>query len=220
MCYFDRVRTLVGSGLISGFAGEPLNFVAENGDIVFLVKHGSLGGQPQLRVSPHEITLANVDSFRIIDPATGQIYFDAFAPEFNMKDHIESLAASEIETNRLVSPINKDLFIKSDSSLDLMGSEGVQVESKSLHMEAGQDITLTSSTGSITLDGQVSLDPLALPIGGGGYPGEKTQYKLCICGSNGKIFAVPVISKKKDAKAASGLACLQTFNDKHPCAEE
>ena len=30
----------VGSGLISGFAGEPLNMVSENGDIVFQVQHG------------------------------------------------------------------------------------------------------------------------------------------------------------------------------------
>ena len=43
------------------------------------------------------------------------------------------------------------------SFLDLMGAEGLSVESKSLNMEAGQDITLTSSTGSISLDGQVTL---------------------------------------------------------------
>ena len=210
----------VGSGFISGFAGEPLNLEAENGDVVFQVKHGSLGGQPQLRVSPQEISLINVDSFRILDPETGQVYFDAFAPEFHMEDPIESLAASEIETNRLVSPLNKDLFIKSDSGLDLMGAEGISVESKSLDIEAGQDITLTSSSGSISLDGQVTLDPLALPIGGGGYPGETTQFKLCICGSSGKIFPVPVKSKMKDAKSASGLACLQKFNDQpHPCED-
>ena len=208
----------VGSGFISGFAGEPLNLEAENGDVVFQVKHGSLGGQPQLRISPQEINLINVDSFRILDPESGQVYFDAFAPEFHMEDPIESLAASEIETNRLVSPLNKDLFIKSDSGLDLMGAEGISVEAKSLDIEAGQDITLTSSSGSISLDGQVTLDPLALPIGGGGYPGETTQFKLCICGSSGKVFTVPVKSKIKDAKSASGLACLQTFNDQpHPC---
>ena len=65
--------------------------------------------------------MANVDSFRILDPESGQVYFDAFAPEFKMKDPVESLAASEIETNRLVSPLNKDLFIKSDSGLGMYG---------------------------------------------------------------------------------------------------
>ena len=66
-----------------------------------------------------------------------------------------------------------------------------------------------------------SSDPLALPIGGGGYPGETTQYKLCICGTTGKIFAVPIKSKLKDPKSASGIACLQTFNDQpHPCTIE
>lgn len=209
----------IGSGLISGFAGEPLDIVADNGDIVFQVKHGSLGGgKPQLRVSPHEITLANVDNFRIFDPDTGKVFFDANAPEFEIKDPMESLSASEVETNRLVSPLHKDLFIKSDSGLDLLGAEGIQVEAKTLKLEAGQDLTLTSVSGDIKIDGQVALDPLALPIGGGGYPGETTQYKLCICGLSGKVFAVPVNSKSKDSKAASGLACLQVLNgEKHPC---
>ena len=75
-------------------------------------------------------------------------------------------------------------------------------------------------SGSITLDGEVNLDPLALPIGGGGYLSEIAQYKLCICGKSGKLFAVPVNSKSKDHKSASGLACLHALeSNRHPCDE-
>ena len=45
----------IGSGLISGFAGEPLNIVAENGDLVFQIQQDGSESEPQLRVSPHEI---------------------------------------------------------------------------------------------------------------------------------------------------------------------
>merc|ERR1712037_63801 len=108
-------------------------------------------------------------------------------------------------------PLNEDLLIKSDSGLELVGAEGI---------EAGQDMSLTTTTGSITLDGEVNLDPLALPIGGGGYLSEIAQYNLCICGKSGKLFAVPVNSKSKDHKSASGLACLHALeSNRHPCDE-
>ena len=212
----------VGSGLISGFSGEPLNIVSENGDIVFQVRQGSHGNEPQLRISPFEVSLANIDNFRVLDPDSGKVYFDAFAPEFDISNPIESLAAKEVETNRLVSPINEDLFIKSDAKLDLTGAEGIKIEGKNINLEAGQDISMTSTTGSITLKGGVVLDPLALPVGGGGYPGETAQFKLCICGKSGKIFAVPVLSKSKDfKKSGSSLACLHSIEgQKHPCEHD
>ena len=112
--------------------------------------HGNLrgGGEPQLRVSPHEISLTNVENFRVIDPENGKVYFDAFAPDFDISDPIETLAASEVETNRLVSPLNEDLLIKSDSGLELVGAEGIEAEAKSMNFEAGQDMSLTTTTGN------------------------------------------------------------------------
>ena len=81
-------------------------------------------------------------------------------------------------------------------------------------------MSLTTTTGSITFNGEVNLDPLALPMGGGGYLSEISQYKLCICGISGKLFAVPVMSKSKDHKSASGLACLHALDgNRHPCDE-
>ncbi len=173
--------------------------------------------KPQLRISPHGISLNNIDNFKAIDPATGLVYFDAFAPEFTMTDPVESLTASEVETNQLVSPINKDLLIKSDSSLDLQGAEGIAVEAKNILLEAGDHMELTSKDGTITFDGKVSLDPLALPVGGGGYPGETNQFKVCVCGKSGKLFSVPVLSKSKLGNRSPGEACLQQLWEIHPC---
>ena len=51
---------------------------------------------------------------------TGKVIFDAASPEFELSDSFESLSVGEMETNRIVSPIDKDLLIQSDAGLDLV----------------------------------------------------------------------------------------------------
>ena len=46
--------------------------------------------------------------------------FDAESADFVLNESFESLAVSEMETNRIVSPIDKDLLIQSDAGLDLV----------------------------------------------------------------------------------------------------
>ena len=139
---------------------------------------------------------------------------------------MENLIVPELETNDIVSPLGHDLRIQSDSGLNLRGSEGISMEAKSMLWEAGQHVTVASESGSITLDGQVVLDPLGLPVGGGGYQGEKAQYKVCICSPSGKLFTVP--AKVANTAAAgrgggrmSASSCDMVFDDfPHPCEED
>ena len=37
---------------------------------------------------------------------------------------------------------------------------------------------------------ELTFDPRALPLGGGGYPEEEAQYKLCVCVPSGLLFRV------------------------------
>ena len=159
-----------------------MNLTATNGDILFRIDDGSNNNSPQLRITPDEIAFENTENFKIVDPVTGEVYFDAFAPELSLDRHqLDTLIATEIETNRIVSPIDKDLLIQSDSGLDLEGAEGISVEAKTIQLEAGENIVISSKQGSIVLDGNISLDPLALPVGGEGFTGgEKSQYKVCM----------------------------------------
>ena len=202
----------IGSGLVSSYAKESINVLSDNGEILF---EGGEGRGASLSISPQEILVRNVDNFQAIDPKTGKVYFDAFAPKLTLNDEIEHLEVGELETNNIVSPIDQNLRVQSDSGLHIEGAEGVRVESKSLQMEAGQAVNLKSDAGAITLSGQVMLDPLALPEGGGGYPGQEDQMKLCICSPSGKIFAVPI---KVGTKFTT---CETTLDDwkKHPCDE-
>ena len=155
------------------------------------------------------------------------MYFDAFAPQLSLDRHtLEYLIATEIETNRIVSPIDKDLLIQSDSGLDLEGAEGISVEAKKVQLEAGENIMISSETGSIILEGNsILLDPLALPVGGEGFTGgEKSQYKVCICSPSGKLFAVPVRTEKRDEKGklVSSANCDKIPSEwkRHPCEED
>lgn len=81
-------------------------------------------------------------------------------------------------------------------------------------MEAAENITFES--GAIHISGDVVIDPLALPLGGGGYPGEKPQYKICICYPSGKLFTVPAMNYTSrnscDVHIGSGRV--------HPCDQE
>ena len=90
-------------------------------------------------------------------------------------------------------------------------------------MEGGENIMIRSETGSIVLDGDVSLDPLALPVGGGGFTGgEKSQYKVCICSPSGKIFAIPIPILKASDPSNPKITCdsMPTHWKTHPCEED
>ena len=114
-----------------------------------------------------------------------------------------------------MSGIGRDLRVHSDARLDLHGAEGVTVDGRTMSMEAGQGIVMASQTGHIVLDGQVVLDPLALPVASGKASSyllrqEKSQYKLCICSPSGQLFSVP----------ASSDCDYQPIQDSHPCFVE
>jgi len=75
----------------------------------------------EMRIGKSEIVLNNVESFTIIDPQTGKVLFDGNKPSFNINENtIETLFVNEVETNRVVSPIGKDLLVQSDAGLSLV----------------------------------------------------------------------------------------------------
>lgn len=214
--------------LFSGYLGEPIRINTTGGEVLFQIDEDfSDEKKPGLRISPNEIKFENINSFKVRDPSTGELYFDAFAPQLSLDSHtLESLIASEIETNRIVSPIDEDLLIQSDSGLDLEGAEGISVQAKRVEFEAGKDIRINSESGDIILDSEsISLGPLGLPLGGEGFTGgEKSQYKVCICSPSGKLFTVPVTIEKRggNGRIISRTSCetIPYGWERHPCEED
>ena len=64
---------------------------------------------------------------------------------------IEVLESRRVETNEVKSGIGSDLMIKSDSSLDIEGTEGVTMEGRHVELSAGSDVTAESVEGAIVL---------------------------------------------------------------------
>ena len=61
------------------------------------------------------------------------------------------LESRGIETNEVKSGIGSGLMIKSDSKLDIDGTEGVAMESRRVELSAGGDVTAASAEGAIVL---------------------------------------------------------------------
>ena len=81
------------------------------------------GRTPVMHVTRSGISFNSVDFFVILDLDTGNVIFDANIPIFSLNDNtIETLTVGEIETNRVVSPIDKDLLIQSDVGLSLVST--------------------------------------------------------------------------------------------------
>eukprot|EP00096_Caligus_rogercresseyi_P012745 TRINITY_DN5441_c0_g2_i1.p1 TRINITY_DN5441_c0_g2~~TRINITY_DN5441_c0_g2_i1.p1 ORF type:complete len:267 (+),score=55.38 TRINITY_DN5441_c0_g2_i1:107-907(+) len=178
-----------GSGILTSFSGEPLYVHAQ--DELSLSSTSPNG--PRLSLSKdHGLLLEGLSSLKIQDPLSNKDYFDSESTHVTWEDSVENLLVDEVNLESIHSPLWKDLLLQSESSIDLLGAEGISVDSKDVKLEAGESIVL-SSESKIVIDGEdIRLDPLALPIGGGsGYPGELGHFKVCICLPSGLIYSIP-----------------------------
>ncbi|XP_060594644.1 uncharacterized protein LOC132748997 [Ruditapes philippinarum] len=107
-----------------------------------------------------------------------------------------------------------DLLIESFHEADIFGMEGVRVETQGniKIVAAEQDITINSLEDSLKFNQEegIYIDS-SLPLDGKGSPKTGTHLKLCVCGSNGRVFAVP------DKGDKSG--CHIANEDVNPCSE-
>ncbi len=154
------------------------------------------GDEPELRVTSESVEIKNIDTMRLVDPETGELYFDLADPESQRRllrgIELNTLTVDEISADEVSAPLGKSLFVKSDSYLSLVGGDAVSVEGREVMLEASNgDLTLAAEH-SIQLDaGELQIDPRALPLSGGGrYPGETGQFKLCVCMPSGLLFRV------------------------------
>jgi beta-sarcoglycan len=107
-----------------------------------------------------------------------------------------------VTTSRIAAPIDQNLTIRSDSVINLHGTEGTRMEGKEMLWSADQDIYLKSVNGSIVLSGKegVFIDMKSIPIAmshddkGFQYNDAQGQFKVCVCMPQGKLFRLPVPS--------------------------
>ncbi|VVC86811.1 unnamed protein product [Leptidea sinapis] len=192
-----------------GHGLESMEFLPEHNAIKFfgktnldhIYKKDGVIENTHLIVNTSGVFIRGVNSFELVEPATGERVFSTNDARISLAQPLNNLLAKQISTKRLSSPVDEDLLIRSDTSLHLQGAEGTRMESKDIHWNADQDIHLKSINGSIVLSGKegVFIDvrylPIAMPLNrdnrGVG------QFKVCVCMPQGKLFRVAVPTGQK-----------------------
>ena len=108
------------------------------------------GKKPEIRISPNSISAKNIESFNSSDHRSSKDVTDLDEVAM-LSSNLEVLESSRIEANEVKSGIGSDLMIKSDSSLDIEGTEGVAMEGRHVELSAGSDVTAESVEGAIVL---------------------------------------------------------------------
>ena len=194
-------------GLITGFAGEPLELAGEE-EVV--VEAGPGPSPPRLTFARDTVSVENVHDFSVVDPETGLPLFSTSDPEVALPEGLGVLEAEQVEVGRVQSPLHAPLLVRSDRQLAVRGAEGVTLEGRTVSLSASQDIQLSSAAGAVVLGGGLQLDTVMLPHGGRqGYPGELPQFKLCVCWPSGLLFQVAA-----EEAGQGGASCLARPN---PC---
>ena len=137
----------VRGGEIAGYRGEDLS-VCDDGSVI--TARSTAGKKPEIRISSDSISAKNIESFNASDHGSSMDVTDLDAVALQSSD-LEVLESRRVEVNEVKSGIGNDLMIKSDSSLDIEGTEGVTVEGRHVELSAGSDVTAESVEGAIVL---------------------------------------------------------------------
>lgn len=159
-----------------------------------------------VKVLPNGTTVSRVDMFEIKDPQSGSAFFSTNFPNFELPSGVERINVEIAETHRVTSPVNESLVFKSDRQVTVHGTEGVRMEAKEILWAAEQDVFLKSDNGSIILSGKegVLIDLKRIPVVPAGSRSQSgsSQYKVCVCMPQGKLFRVQVPPGNKQVNCA------------------
>ena len=109
------------------------------------------GKKPEIRISSESISAKNLEFFKAEDHESASVDITDLDVVHLRTSDLEALESRRIETNEVKSAIGSGLMIKSDSKLDIDGTEGVAMESKRVELSAGGDVTAASAEGAIVL---------------------------------------------------------------------
>ncbi|KAB0802074.1 hypothetical protein PPYR_04260 [Photinus pyralis] len=169
-------------GKIEGYANIPVVIVADNGSVVvnLAVKYGR--SINKLKIDQNGTIVRNIDEFEVKN-ADDDTVFSTHSRKYVKYKNVTNISASMVETNRVVSPIGKELILGGEN-IYFKGAEGTNMESKSLSWDADQDIRFESRSLLINSSAILIVDTVLSKHN----EFSKAQYKVCICMPQGKLF--------------------------------
>ncbi|XP_023015875.1 sarcoglycan beta [Leptinotarsa decemlineata] len=178
-------------GKIEGYKNQPMEITSNDSPILLsLVKYSR--GVTKVKVDPNEILFKSTNSFEVKDKEKETI-FTVTNPIYKELTNANSLNSKYLHTNKIRSPTDSDLHIEGDI-VTLKGAEGSNVSGKEVFWSADQDIYLKSINGSIILMSQegIFVDLDRIPIAKLNHNYVTSQFKVCVCMPEGKLFRLPV----------------------------
>ena len=215
--HFDKVS--YEKEKIKGFDNIPIEIFGDNGPVIMSVQQQETG-QPanEMKVSDQGIAFSAVDRFDIMDPRSKDNIFSTDYKDFTIPKKVRHLDTKKLRVNRLVSPESSNLTIKSDTYTHLSGSEGIRLRGKEIIFAADGDFYLNSVNGHIHLIAdkiQVRKFPVAEPRH---HPRPLTQFKLCICMPEGRLFRIPIL-RNSSIKPYQACSYVDLSLEKSPCTK-
>lgn len=204
-------------GKLSGYSDVPVEINGdENGSIlVDLVRRG---GRPlnKLNVNRKGIVVNNTSSFTVKGSNSNHHMFSTNNPYFTLLHGASKLMTKMSHTNRIMSLYNKSLELRADTTLNLKGNEGTRMETSEIVWSADQDIYLESVNGSIVFDAKngIIMNMKSIPILNENRGSEVTQFKLCVCIPQGKLFRIPVMQGQSTRVNCNHIKMTPNYN---PC---
>ncbi|EEZ98904.1 beta-sarcoglycan [Tribolium castaneum] len=183
-------------GKIEGFKDEPVAITSEESAVLLNIM-SLRNGRPsnQMRVTKNGTSFWGFDSFHVRNKQ-GAVLFSTDSPNFHALRGANDFDAKIVFTNRIASPVHSKLKVEG-RVLTFKGSEGTRMDGKDIFWSADQDIYLKTNNGSIVLSGSdgTLIDVRRIPIAtvkNNNY--VTSQYKVCVCMPEGKLFRIPVPS--------------------------
>ncbi|KAF5286818.1 hypothetical protein FQA39_LY00351 [Lamprigera yunnana] len=169
-------------GKIEGFSNIPVEIIADNGSVIIklTIKYGR--STNKVKIDQNGTNFEDIDEFEIKNK-NNDLIFSSNSRDFVNYKNLNNFNTRMVETNRIVSPINKGLELEG-RNIYLKGAEGTIMDSKKMDWTADQDIHLEShsllinSTNVVLVDVDVSKHNEF----------NKAHYKVCICMPQGKLF--------------------------------
>ncbi|XP_055637085.1 uncharacterized protein LOC129775892 [Toxorhynchites rutilus septentrionalis] len=212
---FDRLYKQ--DGKIEGFHEEPVEITGDSGPVSVNLVNRNGHSHNKITLSKNGSIFKGINHFEIKDSTSGRQIFTTTRPSYNMPQGANMLHTNLIYAGRIASPINGTLKFQTRNKFTLKGTEGTRLEAKEIIWSADQNIYLKSDNGSMVITGgngvYINVNSLPIVQGEQGLRSGNSQYKLCVCYPQGKIFRIPI---PKSHNVRVSCAHFNSWND--PCA--
>lgn len=212
---FDRLYKR--DGKLEGFHDEPMEISGENAPVSINLVNRNGHSHNKINFSKDGSVLKGLNHFEVKDAVTGRQVFSTSRPSYNMPGGAMMLHTNLVNAGRIASPINDTLKFQTRNKFTLKGTEGTRLEAKEIFWTADQNIFLKSDNGSMVIVGgngvYINVNSIPIVQGDHGPRTGSSQYKLCVCYPQGRIFRVAV---PKGHNMRVNCARFGGWND--PCA--